>query len=51
MCPKHVEVDWQNKLRLNIASIWSSLEKLWERFNHSAVGFYAKVQAGLVFLQ
>ena len=25
ICPKHVEVDWRNKLRLNFASSWFSL--------------------------
>jgi hypothetical protein len=26
ICPKHVEVDWQNKLRINSASSWFSLQ-------------------------
>jgi hypothetical protein len=25
ICPKHVEVDWRNKLRINYASSWFSL--------------------------
>jgi hypothetical protein len=25
ICPKHVEVDWRNKLRINCASSWVSL--------------------------
>ena len=25
ICPKHVDVDWRNKLRINSASSWSSL--------------------------
>ena len=27
ICPKHVEVDWQNKLRINSASSWYSLHR------------------------
>ena len=27
ICPKHVEVDWRNKLRINSASSWFSLHK------------------------
>ena len=27
ICPKHVEVDWRNKLRLNSASSWFSLHE------------------------
>ena len=26
ICPKHVEVDWRNKLRINSASSWFSLQ-------------------------
>ena len=28
ICPKHVEVDWHNKLRINSASSWFSLYRL-----------------------
>jgi hypothetical protein len=27
-CPTHVEVDWRNKLKINIASIWFSLQRI-----------------------
>jgi len=27
MCPKHVEVDWRNKLRINNASSWFVLHR------------------------
>jgi hypothetical protein len=27
ICPKHVEVDWRNKLRINSASSWFSLHR------------------------
>jgi hypothetical protein len=33
ICPKHVEVEWRNKLRINNASIWLSLQ-----------GFFTKMQ-------
>jgi hypothetical protein len=28
-CPKHVEVEWRNKLRINSASSWFSLQRLY----------------------
>ena len=35
ICPKHVEVDWRNKLRINIASSWFSLHRYLQFLQYS----------------
>ena len=37
ICPKHVEVDWRNKLRVNIAWSWSLLHMTWSVFKMTQV--------------
>jgi hypothetical protein len=37
ICPKHVEADWRNKLRINSASGWFSLHRCIEMHSHQNI--------------
>ena len=39
ICPKHVEVDWRNKLRINSASSWFSLHRCIEMHGQQNIKF------------
>ena len=39
ICPKHVEVDWRNKMRINSASNWFSLHGLNTKFRPHIIFF------------
>ena len=39
ICPKHVEVDWRNKLSINSASSWFSLHRLNTKFRPHSIFF------------
>jgi len=39
ICPKHVEVDWRNKLRINSASSWFSLRRFIEMHGQQNIKF------------
>jgi len=37
ICPKHVEVDWRNKLRINSASSWFLLHRYIEMHGQQTI--------------
>jgi len=43
ICPKHVEVDWPNKLRINSASSWFSLHRYIEMHGQQNIKFGKKI--------
>jgi len=49
ICPKHVQVDWRNKLRINSASSWFSLHGCIEMHGQQNIKFAATHLPGLRF--
>jgi len=45
LCPKHIEVEWRNKLRINRASSWLLLHRYFENHGQQNIKFM------LLFLQ